>query len=256
MANKPKIILWDLETAHNVAAIFSLYEERTPHTNILQEKYIICAAYKELGAKSVKAVSVADDMDRFKADPNDDYYVVKHMHEVLSSADAIIAHYGDKYDLRFFNMRAIYHGLTPLPNIITIDTYKIAKSKFYFNSNRLDYLGKFLGFEGKMPTSPGLWLRCLSGDVKAIKEMVKYCKQDITLLEQVFEKLRPYAVAKLNSNLFTEEHVCPSCGSTDLIKRGFQYSRARKYQRYQCNSCGHWSKSNKSIKVNKPETSQ
>jgi len=242
--NHPKILIWDIETSHTLAAIFGLFQPSTPHHNILQEWYIICAAWKWLGTKQTKAISVADFPEEFKKDPNNDYYVIKHIREVISGADAIVHHYGDNFDIKKFNTRLIYHGLEPLPPIIQIDTYKIAKKAFKFMSNRLDYIGKYLGLGGKLETSPGLWLRCLQGIKSAVKEMVGYNKQDVDLLEKVYIRLAPFVPAHLNLNHFygtNFEKVCPRCGGSHLQSRGFRLTKVSKFRRFQCQECKGWS---------------
>lgn len=238
---EPVIYVWDIETGFNVAGIFQLLNHNMIHPSaIMQEKYLICAAFKQLGKGKTFAVSIDEDKERFKKDPTDDYYAVKKIHGILSGADAIIHHYGDKFDIRFFNSRVIYHGLPPLPPMIQIDTYKIAKKHFMFNSNRLDYIGKYLGVGGKIKTSEGLWMRCFNGEKSAIKEMVKYNKQDVDLLEKVYLKLQPYAPAKLNMNLF-DGLGCPTCGSGRLAQQGTRMARTTVQQRYKCQDCGSWS---------------
>lgn len=239
----PKILVYDIETSHALAAIFSLFQDSVPHKNILQEWYIISIAYKWLGAKQTKAVSVLDDIERFKKNPNDDYHVLKTIREVIAEADAIIHHYGDNFDIKKFNTRLLYHGLDPLPPIIQIDTYKICKSKFKFMSNSLDYIGNYLGVGQKINTTPGLWLRCLQGVKSAIREMVGYNKQDVNLLEAVYLKIAPFAPAHLNLNHFYGsdfERVCPRCGGTSLQSRGLRYTKTTKFRRFQCNSCRGW----------------
>lgn len=236
--SKPLIYVWDLETSFNKAAIFSIFNKFLPFSAITQERYIICGSYKKLDSPSVYSVSQLQDMERFKRDPSDDYFVVKELHKALSKADALIAHHGDAYDIKFFNTRAMYNGLPPLHNIITIDTRKIAKNKFYFNSNKLDYLGKFLGCGMKIKTGEQLWHDCLNGDVKAVERMVEYNVEDVLLLERIYKKLAPYAPAKMNFNIFNRDS-CPSCGSINIVKKGFEYTRVNKYQGYGCKSCGH-----------------
>lgn len=254
---EPKILIWDIETSHTVAAIFSLYQDGIPATNVLEEWYIICAAWKWLGESKTSAVSVLDDSRRFLVDPNDDYHVVKTLYDVLSEADAIVHHYGDNFDIKKLNTRLAYHGFGPLPPIIQIDTYKICKSKFKFLSNKLDYVGRYFKLGGKVATSPGLWLQCLQGNRKAIKEMVAYNKQDVDLLEKVYLKLAPYAPAKLNMNHFygdEDDPVCPKCGGAHLQSRGYRYTVLSKYRRFQCQECGSWS-SRIISKVNEKEGS-
>jgi RNase H-like protein len=242
----PRIILWDIETTHNLVAVFKLLnQDYIQAENILQERYIVCAAWKELGKEPVHAVSTLDDATRFHHNPHDDRHVVGVLHRVLSDADVIIAHNGDSYDIKFTEARMLYHGLRPLPPIVKIDTLKAARNRFLFNANNLDYLGHFLKVGRKKPTMGGLWLRVLKGDRKAIEQMVAYNKQDVRLLERVFKKLRPYMPDHVNRQLFGLGG-CPRCGSTHTIQYGTHRASTRIYQRYQCKACGGWFRDNKS----------
>lgn len=240
---EPKILLWDVENTHNIVATFGMWNVNIFHENILQEWFMVCASWKWLGDKNVTAVSLLDDPVRFRADHTDDYYVIACIHEVLMEADAIVAHNGDQFDLKKFNARAIKHGLSPVPPMVQIDTLKIAKAKFRFNFNKLDYLGHYLGVGQKINTDNQLWLDCLSGKRKAIREMVKYNIEDVNLLERVYNKLAPFIDTKLNRNHFNvgERPVCPQCGEDSLQKRGFRLTRVARHQRFQCNDCGNWS---------------
>jgi len=240
----PKILVWDIETNFNLLLTYDLFTNFIPYDRILEERYMISVAWKELGGKKIEAVSLLDDPERFTKDPHDDYHVVKTIYEVLSEADAIIHHFGDKFDVKMLNSRLIYHGFPPLPEIVQIDTYKIATSKFKFNSNKLDYLGEYLGLGRKIPVNRQLWVDCWHGTKRAVRDMVTYNKQDVKLLEQVYLKLAPFAPAKLNLNHFygnDEDPVCPLCGGTHLQKRGNRLTRAGKWQRFQCQECGGWS---------------
>lgn len=233
---RPKILIYDIETSHNIVAQFDPRDEYTPHTNILKERFIICAAWRWLGEKKVHTVEVGTDLD--------DKNVVKTLHGLLSEADVIVAHNGDSFDKKMIETRILFHGLPALPPVASIDTYKVAKARFRFNSNRLDYLGKFLGFGGKKSTPPGLWLDVLRGSKRAIKIMVDYNKRDVTLLQSVFMRLRPYIPNYLNRELFGGVG-CPRCGSTKIQSRGVHRAISRVYRRWQCQSCAGWFKSNK-----------
>lgn len=236
---EPRILLWDIETSHNILAKFDLREEYTNYNNILVERHLFCAAWKWLGDKQVSAASLVDDRKRFKADIHDDYHVVKTLHGVVSEADVIVAHNGDKFDFKWLAGRALKHGLPPLAPVPSIDTLKVARRSFLLNSNRLDYLGHYLGVGRKVETPQGLWLKALQGDAKAIREMVDYNKGDVELLEGVFEKLRAYMPEHVNRRLFGKQG-CPRCGSTKVQSRGYRYALTRKYRQYQCCSCGGW----------------
>jgi hypothetical protein len=111
----PVIRLWDIETTHNLVAVFRLFgEDYIPHENIVKERYVVTAAWKDLGEKKVHAVSLLDDKKRFKRDPDDDYHVCATLHNMLSTADVIVAHNGDHYDIKFTEARMLKHGLPPI----------------------------------------------------------------------------------------------------------------------------------------------
>ena len=198
MSNKPKIKVWDIETSFNLLVAFSLYNDNgISHKQLRGERYMLTAAFRNYGEKEVRGYGIHQ-YDLWDKDHRDDYAVVKACHDELSDCDAIVAHYGDRFDLPFFNGRCLYHGLEPIQDIIQVDTLKIARKHFKLNSNRLDYIGQYLGLGKKNDTNLGLWTRCYEGDLKAMEEMLKYNIQDVDLLYDVYEVLKPYAPAKVN----------------------------------------------------------
>lgn len=243
---EPKILIYDIETSLQTVAVFQLAgNDWIQPSNIVQERHMISACWQWLGESKVHSVSLLDDPKRFKADPHDDYHVAKTLHGVMSEADVIVAHYGDSFDNKYVATRILVHGLDPLPPIQTVDTKKIAKQRFYFNSNSLDYIGKQLNCGGKINTPGGLWLTILKEGnsqkaIDAIKTMVIYNKRDVTLLRDVFLKLRPYIPNYISRELFGKEG-CPRCGSKKIQSRGTYYAQTRTYRRWQCmGECKGW----------------
>ena len=252
MVKKPKILYWDIETSLQLVAVFQLgNNDWIDPSSLVSERYIICGSWQWEGESKVHAVSVLDDPKRYAKDPCDDYHVVKTLYKVLSEADFIVHHNGDSFDKRYLETRALAHGFPALPPISTVDTYKVAKARFMFNSNKLDYIGKLLKVGKKIPTTPGLWMRVLKGDKKAIKEMVEYNKHDVTLLREVFMKLRPYIPNYISRELFGETG-CPRCGSTKIQSRGYHRAISRIYRRFQCQACSGWFRSMLNEKSVKP----
>jgi len=228
-----KILLWDVETWPLIATSWTLFpKEPLSHQHLVRDFGLICGAWKWLGKREVHAVSIDPE------DPENDRPVIEGLHKALSEADVIVAHNGDKFDIKKFNARAIYYGLPPIPPIRTIDTLKVAKKYFAFTSNRLDAIGKFLGVGRKIGTSFSLWQKVMKGDAKALAYMVRYNKQDVRLLEAVYKKLRPYMQNHPNENLHKVGVVCPVCGSTHVKKQGFKYNRTTVKQQYQCQKDG------------------
>ena len=203
---------------------------------------MISAAWKWGHENKVHAVSVLDDQARYKKNPHDDQYVIKVLHNLMLKADVLIHHKGDSFDRPYLNTRALAHGLPPLPPVATIDTYKVAKANFFLNSNSLNYLGTFLGLGEKIHTEHKLWLRVLNGERKAVEEMVRYNKQDVVLLEQIFTKLQPYVQSHFNRELMGGDG-CPRCGSHNIQSRGYHKAISRVYRRLQCQDCAGWFRS-------------
>lgn len=237
---EPRILIYDIETSLETVAVFGLkYNDFIDPASIITERHVVCVCWQWLGEHKVHSVSLLDDPRRFARDPHDDKHVLTVFHGVISDADVIVAHNGDNFDYKYLKTRMLFHGLPALPPVTSIDTYKIAKQHLLFNSNKLDYLGKFLGFGGKKPTPKGLWMDVLNGSRKAIKVMVDYNKRDVTLLRDVFLKLRPYIPNHLNRELFGKIG-CPRCGSKHVQSRGVHRAISRVYQRFQCQKCSGW----------------
>ena len=78
----------------------------------------------------------------------------------------------------------------------------------------------------------------MKGDAKAWAVMKKYAKQDVDLLVDVYERLRPWATSHPNRNVIDgTTFACPTCGSNRLVKRGVRRTRTMSYQQYQCSRC-------------------
>lgn len=246
MGQKPRILFWDLETFPNIVTSWGLrVDGYLSPDNIIQERTIICGCWSWLGQKDVFSVAINP------KEPTDDKALVEKFHDVLSQADVIVAHNGDSFDIRWFNARAAYHGLRPIPPAIQFDTKKMAKDKFYFNSNKLSYLCQFFHFGKKIKTEFDLWKDCMSGDAKALAKMVLYCRRDILLLKKLYFKLSPYMMTKMTVRRLVERGRCTKlgCGSTKIQYRGYMYTTANKYRRFQCLACGGWDRNTKAEKV-------
>lgn len=240
--NKAKILIFDIETFANLGYVWGKWDQ-----NVIayeREWFALCFCYKWLGEKRVSSVALPD-FDLYNEDKFNDYEVVKAMWKLFDEADIVVAHNGDKFDIKKMNARFLYYRLPPPSTFKSIDTVKIARQKFAMNSNKLDDIGKYLGVGRKVVnTGWDLWKRCSEGDLKAWEEMIRYNKQDVVLLEKVYEIFKPYITNHPNLNLYNNTlHCCPNCSSSRVQKRGFSMTRVSKSQRYQCMDCGAWSQS-------------
>lgn len=244
-AGANRILLFDLETSPNLGYVWGKYEQDVIEYE--QEFSIICFSVKWLDGRQY--TYALPDFKGYKGDPYNDKDLVELLHQYISQADIIVAHNGDKFDVKKMNTRFIYHGLEPPSPYKTVDTLKEARRHFGFNSNRLDDLGNYLGVGRKVQHSGyALWKGCMTGDVKAWRLMKKYNKQDVILLENVYKKLRPWMKhPNLNTMTGNLDH-CPKCDGKKLIRKGYGYSGTNVYQKYKCKQCGGWCQSRKSLK--------
>ena len=205
-----------------------------PYDCITKERNILTAAWKWRGEKKAHSVAINH------KSPADDKQIVKTLLKLFHEADQVVAHYGDKFDIKYLLTRSLFHGFPPPPNVQQIDTYKICKSRFLFNSNRLDYVGQFLGVGKKTKTEKKLWDDCMAGNKRAIREMREYNEQDVHLLGDIYEILAPYSTLKYK--IIKEKPQCGNCGGVLNLNGTRKKANGETYARYQCKDCGKWSK--------------
>lgn len=246
--NRPKILFLDIETAPLRSYTWGLWKQNVGLSQIISNWYMISWAAKWLGDETI----FSEVLSSQEAIKEDDFRIVHSLWYTLDQADIIIAHNGDAFDIPKINTRFVLHGLNPPSPYRTIDTLTIARQRFGFTSNRLDFLAKFFGYKGKAPTDFKLWEECMVGNEESLKYMDIYCKQDITTLEQVFMKLRPYAKGLPNLDMYRDNPIpaCPVCGKPHLkeVPNKFFYTQAVKYQVYRCSDCGGLARAKKGIK--------
>ena len=181
--NQGKVLIYDIETSYNIGKFWRAgYNLNINPGDIIHERAIICISYKWLGEDQVYSLT----WDKNQCDK----FLLEQFIPILDEADMIVAHNGDRYDLKFIKTRALKHNLKMLINYKQFDTLKVAKAKFMFNSNKLDYISKFLGAEGKISTEMKLWDDIILRKCpKAMIEMLTYCEEDVRQLEIVYNAL-------------------------------------------------------------------
>lgn len=248
MSKKPKILLFDIETSPNISYTWHGKYDQTV-IDFKKEWELLSFGYKWLDEKTVHCITRNNFKDKT------DKSLTKALWKIIDEADIIIAHNGLAFDIKKSNAKFIEHGLTPPSPYKVVDTLKVARNKFKFNSNRLNDLGRYLGVGEKVKTGGfDLWLGCMANKAASWKLMVKYNKQDVLLLERVYKKLLAWITNHPNLTLFTHKLAsCTKCGSDKLHARGTLVTQSTVYHRFQCQSCGGWDKSIKSTKTIKAE---
>jgi DNA polymerase elongation subunit (family B) len=235
-----KILLLDIETSPNTAHVWGLWQQNVSINQLMESSYVLCYAAKWLGEEDIYFDSVHQSKPKT---------MLKGIHALLDSADAVIHYNGTKFDIPTLNKEFLLTKLLPPSPYKQIDLLRVVRSNFRFPSNKLDYVSQRLGL-GQKHAHEGheLWVKCMNGDKDAWKRMEEYNIQDVVLLESLYDNLLPWIKNAPNRNLYQDITGCPTCGSHHLQKRGTAVSTTGTYQRYQCRDCGSWSQGTKSIK--------
>lgn len=234
----PKILFLDIETSPIIGYAWGLWNNDIALNQLIKDWHILSWSAKWRGKDEIMY------MDQRRAkNIEDDSKILKKIWALLDEADVVVTHNGKSFDIKRLNARFIKHDFIPPSGYKQVDTKELAKKKFGFTSNKLEYIAanlnkkfkkqkheKFNGFE--------LWRACLAGDQRAWDEMEKYNKYDVLVLEELYEKLLPWD-GGVNGNLYTDaaETTCHHCGG-ELLKKGYCYTQTGKFQRYFCSSCG------------------
>jgi DNA polymerase elongation subunit (family B)/predicted RNA-binding Zn-ribbon protein involved in translation (DUF1610 family) len=227
--------LLDIETAPHKVYAWGLWKQDIYIDRIIEPGFTMCMAAKWYGKKKVHFLNFMQEPD-----------AIQQAYDLLLEADMVIHYNGTKFDIPRLHTEFIKAGMPPLPKIPQIDLLRTVRKEFGFPSNKLDYVAKALGLEGKVQHKGfELWRECMQGDDKAWKQMRKYNVQDVLMMEPLYERIRPWIRNHPNLALFVDadDPTCPNCASTRLQKRGMQRTRTRTYQRYQCQDCGAWHRS-------------
>lgn len=231
-----KILLLDIETAPNTVYTWGLWDQNVGLNQIINTSYVLCWAAKWYGDKDV----MFDSVYKSGAKP-----MLKGIHDLLDEADAVIHFNGTSFDIPTLNKEFIVHGFGPPAPYKQTDLIQVARKSFRFASNKLDFISGHLKLGNKKKTEFTLWIDCMKNDPAAWEKMEAYNREDVNLLERLYEKFKPWIYSHANHSIYTsgDSLVCPNCGSSDHQRRGYHYTSAAKYQRHQCQRCGMWFRS-------------
>lgn len=124
-----------------------------------------------------------------------DRRIVESLIEEIKKADALVTYFGTGFDNTFMRTRALILDI-PFPaygSIYHYDVYFTARSKLKLHSKRLDSVAKALGCKHqKTPVDISVWQKARWGDKASLNYIVEHNEGDVYVLEEVYEKLRPF----------------------------------------------------------------
>lgn len=245
---KKKILLYDIEVSPNVSYTWQGKYDQTV-IEFQKEWELLSVAWKWLDGKTVKCITRKDY-------PNDttDKSLAKDFLKVLNEADITVTQNGIAFDAKKLNTRFIVHGLNPPSPNKAVDTLRIARKYFKFNSNKLNDLGRVLGVGQKIQHNGfQLWLDCMAGKRAAWRKMIKYNKRDVLLLQKVYLKLLPWINNHPNVASIDKPDSCPKCGHHSLANKGVVSNSVSTYRRYLCRKCKGYCKARTAEKTDRPK---
>lgn len=239
-----KRLFFDIETSPMITYTWRIGNKVSLSPDqILEEWRIITVCYKWEGQEEVNYFTWDENLS--------DKQLLIDFIKVANTADELIGHNGDRFDITGLRTRCIFHRIPMFPKYRSLDTYKKAKGNFRFSSNKLDYIAKFLGVGAKMKHEGfAMWDKCMKGDKVALQNMVMYCQRDVVVLEDVYQAMKHYIKPETHAGVLQElpKYSCPICAHeeisllrTDVTEKG-TISRV-----VECDRCGHvYNISNKS----------
>ena len=232
----PKILIFDIETAPMQAFVWKRWKENISLEQTISESFMLCWSAKWLYEEE----TFGDCLNSKEAIQENDFRIVKSLYDLINKADILVAYNGKNFDIPYMNQRFLVYNLPPYRPVGVVDPYETAKTVFKFSSNKMDNIATQLGLQNKLKTDFSLWKGCMSGDTASLNAMLKYNKQDVVVLEEIYTKMLPWLKKHPNiSNYFEDKDRCVKCGDSDFTKLEgkYYYTPSGKYQLYRCNNC-------------------
>jgi hypothetical protein len=229
MPDEPRILVLDIEWKPAIAYVWQLYDVNIALNQLIDDGGLLCFAAKWLGERKMHFCAEWESGGRTG--------MAEAAHALFSEADAIVTFNGDKYDNPKLLGEFLLAGLPPPPPHTSIDVYKAVK-KLGFLSNKLAYIGpKLVGDSKVKHEGMELWVKAMNGCPKARRMMKRYNCQDVTLLEDVYLKVRPYIRNHPHLGM-RGPRQCGACGSGHVHVSKYRRTKASRIQQLHCQTCG------------------
>jgi uncharacterized protein YprB with RNaseH-like and TPR domain len=209
--------------------------------------HMLMWAAKWVGSDDIYYMRI-DDTEGFGTTPKsfvDDKALVIELIDLVNEADALVYHYGDRFDLPFLNTRALEWSLLPPSKVTGIDTWKVGSQNLAMTSNRLKSLAEFLNDEEhqKDELTRMQWKLARFGHKPSLDAMLEYNIKDVLATEEIYLKLRPVMkthpyIGRVDADKDARRMQCPACASIRTKLDGTRRTKIYLVHRGRCNDCG------------------
>lgn len=228
LTSPPVLAFWDTEWSPAISYTWSGFPKYLSNDFLIEDPRLLCWGFKFDGAKT----EVVDERIGHKE-------MVEQLWHKLDETDMLVSYNGQSFDTRKVNSEFMKYSLGPPSPYKEIDLYRQIKKHAQFYSGKLDFIAERLINKRKEETGGfQLWKDVLSGDEIAWAKFRTYQRQDVDLLVELFEEVKPWI--KMPHPISTDVTSCHNCGSLSLQRRGVSRTLYGVYQRYHCQDCGKW----------------
>jgi len=249
-----KVLTLDIETSPHLCYSFQVWNTNIAPIQIVEPTRMLSFAAKWEHENRVMFESEFDFTQAEEFAPRvaweeRHHHMVEKAWELLNNADVVVGYNSDKFDLRHLNREFRLAGLGLPSPFASVDLYKVIKADEEWLSHKLAYVTERYRLTGKM-TNDGfaLWRGCLEGDPKMWRQMRRYNKRDVVTTEELLHACSDLtsmpALALYDDEPILEGH-CPTCREQGQ-RRGFAYTKTRRYPRYFCPTDKKWFRGNRS----------
>lgn len=222
MANDANILVYDIECT-NLKSDFGV---------------LLCVGYKWYGQKRIYVPSVVD-YPNWRTDLTDSRRLLRDFTAVYEQADMAVSFNGKMFDRKWLNGKLWHYKMPLLPPIPEVDLYQFAKTHLNASRKSLQNLARVGQFDSAKEAVGGFeWLKASTGHLPSIKHVIKHCREDIAVTEEMYDRARPYI--RQHPRVGTREE-CRACGANDFEKRGKALTvNLGPRIRLRCKECGSW----------------
>lgn len=249
---KMKVLMLDIETTPDKNYTWGRWNVNIGINQTIEEGEMICFAAKWYGQDEIE----------FYADwENGHLGMIQEAWRLLDEADVVVHFYGSKFDIPHMNTCFLRYGYPPPSPFKQVDLKMVVGKQFKFSSNKLEFVSRVLGLEGKVEHEGfPLWdkvmnetrrngLKPFSEEIEADAKarMKVYNERDVFLLDEVYEALLPWIPSHPHRHLYEEGRGCPTCGADiEFMQReGYAYTKLSKFKQFRCIVCDSWFRSNR-----------
>lgn len=247
-----KILTLDIETSPHLGYFFSMKNAYITMSQVIEPTRMISFSAKWANRNGVIFQS------EYEGFGHSHEQMVKMAHRLMDEADVLVTYNGDNFDLKHLNREFRKYDLSLPSPYVSVDLWKVIKKQEVWAYHKLAYITEQYHLSGKMDNSGwALWRNVLSDDpdvrAKAWREMRRYNKQDVRTTEELFWAAQDLITNLPHLSLYTDAEVdpdnpvCPLCEGP-VQRRGYAYTKTRRYPRYYCAECPKWSKGTRSEK--------